>query len=424
MLLRGVNSKPHHPQLQLLVIILFLIAGSCLRLLWATDMEWKSEEKWMFEQAQQIASGTAPLPIIGMLSGAGVPNPGMTVWWFALIANFAHDPISMVRWVQSLNVLTIWLFFSFVMSQIPPNHRKPWLWGLAIASVNPLAVVLSRKIWIPDLLAPFCFLVFLGHWFRQKLWGGFLWGIAGAFIGQVHMGGFFLASGLLVWTVWHDYKHHTLKKIAWVAWLIGSALGSIPLIPWAWAVLPHMKHYRHSIVALLVPKFYLQWITTAVGVNLSNPLLKVFWKNFLFEPVIFGIPTYLMIPAHIFLLGIGLYPIYRFFKSRRNSQSRDSVSEVQPELNFYLQALAFGVGGVFTLSGVNVQPYYIIVVFPFLYIWLALCYHKQVKLLAIIALMQLFITFTFLVFIHRTGGFPGRGYGIVYRLQVEQPHNP
>ena len=152
MLLRGLNAKLRHSQLELLVIILFLIAGSCLRLLWATDMEWKSEEKWMFEQAQQIASGAAPLPIAGMRSGVRIPNPGMTVWWFALIANFAHDPISMVRWLQSLNILAIWLFFGFVIWQIAPSHRRPWLWGLAIASVNPLAVVLSRKIWIPDLL--------------------------------------------------------------------------------------------------------------------------------------------------------------------------------------------------------------------------------------------------------------------------------
>jgi len=420
MLLRGLNAKLRHSQLELLVIILFLIAGSCLRLLWATDMEWKSEEKWMFEQAQQIASGAAPLPITGMRSGVRIPNPGMTVWWFALIANFAHDPISMVRWLQSLNILAIWLFFGFVIWQIAPSHRRPWLWGLAIASVNPLAVVLSRKIWIPDLLTPFCFLVFLGHWFKKKLWGSFLWGITSVLIGQVHMGGFFFAFGLLLWTVWHDYKHKTLKEIAWTSWFLGSALGSIPLLPWAWVVLPQIGGYTRSVVGLLVPKFYLHWLTTAVGVNLSNPLGKALWRDFLREPLIFNMPTYLMIPAHIFLLGIGLYPIYRFFKSRRNSCDQAASDKVGSELNFYLKALGFGVGGIFTLTGVNVQPYYVIVVFPFLYIWLALLYQNQVKLLTTITLVQLFITFTFLVFIHRTGGSPGPGYGIVYRLQVEQ----
>ncbi len=415
MLFKALNAKHYH-KLELLIIILFLITGTCLRLLWATDMEWKSEEKWMFEQAQLVASGAAPLPIVGMQSGVHIPNPGMTVWWFALIANFAHDPIAMVRWVQCLNILAIWLFFGFVMWQIVPTHRKPWLWGLAFASVNPLAVVFSRKIWIPDLLPPFCFLVFLGHWFRKKLWGSFLWGIAGAFIGQVHMGGFFFAFGLLLSTIWHDYKDKTLKNTAWVGWFLGSALGGIPLIPWFWAILPKMGGYSRSIVSLLVPKFYFQWLTTAVGVNLSNPLRKAFWHYFLREPLIFGIPTYLMIPVHIILFAIGLYPIYRFFQSRRKFREQVFSGEVDTKLNFYLKALAFGVGGVFTLSFVNVQPYYILVVFPFLYIWLAVVYKNNVKLLAAIALMQLFVTVTFLVFIHRTGGIPGPGYGIVYRL--------
>ncbi|MBV8887592.1 MAG: hypothetical protein JO235_26840, partial [Chroococcidiopsidaceae cyanobacterium CP_BM_RX_35] len=303
-----------------------------------------------------------------------------------------------------------------VFWQIAPQKRQPWLWGLAIASVNPLAVVLSRKIWIPDLLTPFCFLVFLGHWFRKKHWGGFLWGIAGALIGQVHMGGFFYTFGLLLATIWHDHKHKTLKKTKWVIWLLGTVLGSIPLIPWLWAVSPQMGGYTRTIVSLLVPKFYLHWWTTALGVNLSNPLKKAFWSYFLQEPVIFNIPTYLMIPAHLFLLGIGIYPIYKYFQSRKQPRTPVNEDEIDAELNFYLKALAFGVGGVFTLSGVTIQTYYLIIVFPFLYIWLALVYKNKTRLLTTITLVQLFITLTFLTFIHRTGGIPGPGYGIIYRL--------
>jgi len=167
------------------------------------------------------------------------------------------------------------------------------------------------------------------------------------------MGGFFFAFGLLLWTVWHDYKHKTLKEIAWTRWFLGSALGSIPLLPWAWVVLPQLGGYTRSVVGLLVPKFYIHWLTTALGVNLSNPLGKALWRDFLREPLIFSMPTYLMIPAHIFLLGIGLYPIYRFFKSRRNSYDQ-AASDMGSELNFYLKALGFVVGGIFTLTGVNV----------------------------------------------------------------------
>jgi hypothetical protein len=420
---KALITKLHASRLQLVVMIGFLIAGTILRLLWAEDMEWKIEEKWMFEQAQLIASGAAPLPLVGMESSVIVRNPGMSIWCFALIAKFAHDPIAMVRCIQWLNIVTIWLFFGFVLWQIPQNQRRPWLWGLAIASVNPFAVLFSRKIWTPDILAPFCFLVFFGHWFRKKFWGSFLWGIAGIASGQVQMGGFFLTLGLLVWTVWHDYNHKTLKKTAWTGWVLGTALGGIPLIPWLWEVLPQMGGYRRSIVGLLVPKFYSQWVSSALGVNLSYSIKRVFWNDFLREPLIFGIPTYLMIPAHLFLVGIGLYALYRWFKSRKNSHKKASTSEVEPALIFYLKAMAIGVGGAFTLSAVNVHPYYITIVFPFMYMWLAQLYQKKVRLLMAIALVQLLITVTFLVFIHRTGGIPftGSGYGITYRLQVEQP---
>jgi hypothetical protein len=404
-------------KLQLLAIAIFLIIGSILRLLWAEDMEWKSEEQWMFEQARQIASGTIPLPISGMQSSVRIPNPGMSVWCFAAIAKFAHDPIAMVRWVQWLNVVTLWLFFAFVLWQIAKRQQAPWLWGLAIASVNPLAIVLSRKIWTPNILAPFCFLVFVGHWFRKKFWGSFLWGIAGVLMGQVQMGGFFLVIGLFAWTVWHHYRHKSLKETAWLGWFLGTAVGILPLIPWFWTVLPQMGGYSRSIVGLLIPKYYVQWPTTALGVNLSYALKKAFWFDFLREPLIFGVYTYLMVLAHLFLVVIGLYPLYTWYKSRKNSQKKDQKDS---ELSFYLKALGFGVGGAFTLSSISVAPYYMSVVFPFPYFWLARLYQHRIKILIAIALVQLFISFTFLTFIHRTGGitFAGSGYGTSYRFQM------
>ncbi|NER94338.1 MAG: hypothetical protein F6J86_10935 [Symploca sp. SIO1B1] len=477
-----INAKPPttnnkqpitNNQLQLLVIIGFLIIGSLLRLLWAADMEWKSEEQWMFNQAQQIVNGTIPLPISGILSSIGIPNPGMGVWCFAAIAKFADDPVSMARGVQLLNIAALWLFFAFVLRQIGQEERHTWLWGLAIASVNPLAIILSRKIWIPDLLAPFCFLIFLGHWFRQKFWGSFLWGIASICSGQVHMGGFFVVIGIFCWTVWHDGRKKILRKIAWMGYIFGNAIGSIPLLLWLWEVLPQWQGSRSSIVGLLVPKFYSQWLTTALGINLSYSLKDFFWQDFLREPLIFGIPTYLMVPAHLFLVGIGIYPFYRWLKRRKkaewriekvelriengegsyeknfsepgnesrlfpipNSQfplrsmvskalaQRDGVRQIphsqEPKLNLYLKALGFGVGGTFTLLAVNVPPYYMALVFPFTYIWLAQLYRHKTKLLLAIVLVQLLISLTFLIFIHRTGGIPfeGSGYGTSYRFQM------
>jgi len=413
-------AKLDNPQFQLVLIIGFLIIGSLLRLLWGADMEWKSEEQWMFSQAEQIVNGTIPLPRSGIQSSIGIPNPGMGVWCFAAIAKFADNPVAMARGVQLLNITAMWLFFAFVLWQIAKNQRDTWLWGLAIASVNPLAIILSRKIWIPDLLAPFCFLIFLGHWFRQKFWGSFLWGIAGICSGQVHMGGFFVVIGIFCWTIWHDGRKKILKKTAWIGYILGTALGSIPLLLWLWEVLPQWQGSRSSILGLLVPKFYSQWLTTALGINLSYSLKDVFWQDFLSEPLILGIPTYLMIPAHLFLVGIGIYPAYRWFKSRKSQRLKSPTNSENSQLNLYLKALGFGVGGTFTLLAVNIPPYYMALVFPFTYIWLAQLYRHKVKLLLAIVLVQLLISLTFLVFIHRTGGIPfeGSGYGTSYRFQM------
>ncbi|NER22783.1 MAG: hypothetical protein F6J96_19215 [Symploca sp. SIO1C2] len=462
-----ISNLQFNPRLQLLTVISFLLIGSILRLIWAADMEWKYDEKSIFELSQQIASGSTPWPVSGFPSSVLVRIPGMSVWCFAVIAKFAHDPIAMVRWVQWLNVITIWLFFGFILWQIAKEERHTWLWGLAIMSVNPLAILLSRRIWQPDILAPFCFLVLLGHWFRRKFWGSFLWGFVAILTGQVQMGGFFLVIGLFLWTVWHEYKQKILRKTAWVGWFLGTAIGFLPLIPWLWEVLPQMESYRRSIVALLVPKFYSQWVTTALGVNLSFTLKDFFWQDFLREPSVFGIPTYLMIPAHLFLVGIGLYPLYRWLKKKQNPpltpprrgtgsspdeknpppgdesrlfpipdsrfpipdsrfpipDSRFPIPHSQePKLSFYLKALGFGVGGAFTLSRVNVHPYYIAIAFPFIYLWLAGLYRNKIKILLAIALVQLLISLTFLVYVHRTGGMPycGAGYGVSYRFQVEK----
>jgi len=83
---------------------LFLILGSFFRVSWPLDMEWKGDEKWMFAKALAIASNQAPWPWIGMPSGVGLQNPGLSIWPFALLAHVAHDPVAMAQAVQWINV--------------------------------------------------------------------------------------------------------------------------------------------------------------------------------------------------------------------------------------------------------------------------------------------------------------------------------
>ncbi|NEO82757.1 MAG: hypothetical protein F6J87_00625 [Spirulina sp. SIO3F2] len=408
------------PRQQLWFVVACLAIGSVLRLVWAADMEWKSEEQWMFNEARKLAQGQIPLPPGGIMSSIGIPNPGMGLWCFALIARFATTPVGLVRGVMLLNVVVLWLFFGFVLWQISRTKRLTWLWGLAIASVNPIALVFARKIWIPDLLAPFCLLCFVGHWFRQRFWGAFLWGAASLCAGQVHMGGLFFTLGLWLWTLWYDARRHALRQTAWWGWLLGSALASIPLVYWLWDALPQWQRSSSSIVGLLVPKFYAQWITSALGINLSYPLEQVFWSTFLQEPRIGGIPTYLMVLAHGFLVGVGLWAVYQWFQDRRSPRSPQAKATRHPKLDDHLNALGLGVGGVFTLTATNVVPYYIPIVFPFPFLWLARAYHQRTRWLLAIVLAQLVVSLTFLTFIHTHGGCDDCDYGRTYRVQQQE----
>jgi hypothetical protein len=169
----------------------FILCGCLLRLVWAADMKWKADEVWMYETARGVVMGQIPWPWLGMGNGVGFANPGLSVWSFIGLAGLSHDPVEMVRWVQVSNVLAIGLFSGFVRRYVLRTEQMIWLWGLAIASVNPLAIHFSRAIWATDILPLVGFFVFVGHWFRQQRWGAFVWGLVGTLIGQIHMSGFF-----------------------------------------------------------------------------------------------------------------------------------------------------------------------------------------------------------------------------------------
>ena len=77
-------------------------------------MEWKLDEKWMFQVSQRIASGADPWPWVGMQSGVGMRNPGLSIWPFALLGSLFHDPVAMVQTIQWVNVLALWGFAAWV----------------------------------------------------------------------------------------------------------------------------------------------------------------------------------------------------------------------------------------------------------------------------------------------------------------------
>ena len=69
-----------------------IIIGSVLRLIWIEDMEWKYDEWWMYTHAM-LAPLEGIWQSVGMKSGAGIINPGLSVWVFSMIGYFVETPL-------------------------------------------------------------------------------------------------------------------------------------------------------------------------------------------------------------------------------------------------------------------------------------------------------------------------------------------
>ena len=411
------------PNVQRGLIFGFVVIGCLLRFLWAEDMEWKSDEIWMFEQARAIVLGRASLPSVGMMNSAGFVNPGMSLWVFIPLA-LSPDPLQMVRWVMALNSGALVAFTGFILWNIPRNQQLTWLWGLAIASVNPMAILFSRKIWAQNILPPFCFLLFLGHQFRHRIWGAAMWGLVGAIVGQIHMSGFFFQPILVGWTLWQERDRVKLddsitslsSRTNWLSFMLASGLGLMPMLPWVRVLIEQGIHRGPGSARNFVPEFYLQWLTTGWGLNLEHQLDRVFWQVFLAEPRVFGFSTYGMAVAHLFLVGSALWTLWCWVGAKSHRQQVRLVPGYN-NMRFYFMAGAIGMGLFLTGIGQRVPVYYLTILFPLPYIWVVVMCKANPKWLSAIAATQLAISVTFLGFIHHQGGIPDGKYGTAYHLQ-------
>ena len=404
-------------------VLFFIIAiGLFLRLVWVSDMEWKDDEQWMYKKAHEAAAA-GQLPAAGMRSGGGIVNPGMSIGVFAFIAKFTDDPLEMNRVVQVLNIFSVLGFLLFVFLKVKGDEREIWLLGITLAAISPLAVLFSRKIWAQDLLPGLSFLIILANSYRNKGWGAFVWGLAGALIGQVHMSGFFFAAGLFVFTVLHDYYNKI--KFRWICWIAGSIIGSISIIPWIQFMLDNPQLSHQSFWHIFQFNFYLCWFFDSQGLNVMYSMRKEFWQ-FIKEPVIAGIPTYLVAVAHLFLAAASIFTLMALWKYMKRAIRflKDKIPFKNIFLNmsitrFYLFSVLLGLGVFMTLSGTTIYTHYLICAFPFSYIFLAKVLEHRKRLMFAIIFAQLFVTILFLFYVHNHNGIEKGDYGKVYRVQVK-----
>jgi len=404
----------------LLLIILF---GLFMRLIWTTDMEWKGDETYMYTAAHEsINKGI--FPNVGMESGGGLVNPGLSVGIFAAIASFTNDPIAMDRVVEISNVIAILCFLIFIFYKIDLKEKETWLLGIVLASISPLAVLFSRKIWAQDMLPIFSFLIILTNFYRNKKSCAFLWGLLGAIIGQIHMSGFFFAFGLFVFTVIHD--RYNKINFKWAYWIAGSAIGSISLIPWILFIIQNPQMSKASFWHIFQFNFYLYWLLDSLGLNIYYSLRKDFWQ-FIREPIVAGIPTYLVAVAHLFLVFISfilfnkiLKYFVRIYHLIKQKKLLENIFIGISITKFYLLSILLGLGIFMTLSGTTIYQHYIICAFPFTYIFFVKIFNDNKKIIYSVIIAQLIISASFLTFIHKNNGAENGNYGKAYHAQIEQ----
>jgi hypothetical protein len=408
-----------------------LVAGAVLRLVWVQDMEYKSDEIYMFDRTRAVGV-TEPWPWLGIESGVNLHNPGMSVWVFVVpgkLLGGGEDPTVLARVPQWGSIVALGLLVVFAFRSVAAEEREPWLWGIALAAVNPSVLWLHRKIWAQATLAPFSVLFLIGWWNRQRHWGAFLWGLVGACLGQIHMSGFFYAGGFVLWTaLW------ARKNVYWGSWLAGSCVGALPLLPWIHYVLhaPSQEMPVHNWLNLLSFPFWWFWICEPLGEGVTEPLLRHSWE-FLTYPVVAGQPTYLVGLLSVLAVGTGVLILGRAahaaWQARRSWRVWWTGQPSQTELA--VGAALWGFGLLLTATGCLMHRYYLLVAFPLQFVWLARlaltpfggdpqCRKPARILLLSMCVAQFLVSAGFLEYIHVNDGAVHGFYGRAYRAQSEE----
>lgn len=416
-----------------------MLAGVAFRLIWLSDMEYKPDEAWTFERVKAFLQ-TGEAPLVGMGSSIGVTNAGLSIWLFLALGYIAHalTPTALARAVQIANVLALLLLAAFAQRMVSRREREPWLWATALVAVNPLSVLFSRKIWPPDLF-PLFTLGFLAAWWRRsRRVGAFCWGLTGALLGQIQLGGFLFAVSFALITLIYDRR-----SVAWPAWLTGSVVGIVPMAPWLFRLVHDAA--RTADMPLQVPdtlphaaagmagttlgpklgflEFLVGWPGLATGLDLPYALGHDFWR-YLASPFFWGVPTCLSGIVFAVVLVLWGRLIGRFlFRPRARRRTRHLSAQTFSALAL-VASFAVYYGLLCIVRRGEVPLHDLIIAFPLpalSMIWLADAAGPKLPraLLGSLTLALAAQTMLFLIYIHNADRIKG-DYGVPYRAKQAQ----
>ena len=401
-------------------LALAVLLGIVFRLAWINDIEYKSDEAQTFAITESYFT-THEWPTVGIMSSQGLPNSGLSLWQMTAIEAFVPaDPQSVTRAIEVINCASLLLLALFIWRCVDAREKEAWGWGLALISVNPLAVLFSRKIWELDLFPPYVLGVLLGWWYRDRWWGALLWGFTGALLGQVHLGGFYYAAAFFLVTLYYGRRDTN-----WTAWFAGSVLGALPMLPWLAVVFTTHPHVTPPSLSNLNPLIFAHWLGYASALELAYSLGRDFW-NFLAGPVIGGVPTYMAALVHVVLLALECMIFVRLYK-RWSAEARALLFSPQSKTALVLLA-AFLVHGLIVIASLHESYlHYLAITFPLpvlSLVWLdraASSRHGVITqsrgLLTAIVIGQAILTLLFLLYVHQAAHIDG-DYGTPWHAQI------
>jgi hypothetical protein len=421
------------------LLVVILIIGATFRLIYPSDIEYKADQDYTFKETQS----TTQLPTLGMNSGVGLKNPGMSVWVFIALAKIFHvkTPIDLSRAVQCCNILALLFLAFFIFKEIAPSKREPWIWTLALAAVNPIDIIFHRVIWTQSIFPLFSILILYSWWKKDKFWKAFLWGILGATVGQIHMPAFFYSFSLFIWTLLFDRKNTN-----WKGWLLGSFLGGIPLIPWLIYLSQtnffsshsgNSFQFYHSFVISHHPlngwwsgsllQYWLLWITSSLGLGLDYFFQFETWR-FLKGNIINTIFFIIIVIVFCICVGLNLTNKLKKIKPQNLVFFIKNIFNSTDKEVMFLGAIFFGLGIIMTFAPFYIHRHYLIVTFPMMYLGIVKfilniaedCKDRKKfarTLLLLLVVCQLCLSLNVLNYIHNHGGIVNGEFGVSYGHQ-------
>ena len=415
-------------------VLAAIVLGAVLRFAWPGDVEFKVDERWMLEHA--LAAGrTDAWPWSGMESSAILANPGASVWAFAALSRVfgLETPPALSMGVAACGVLALLVATWMAWHAVEADAREAWLWGVALAAVNPVAVTLQRKIWAQSLL-PLLAVALWWCWLRRHRRGGAAaWGALGMVMGQIHLSGLVLVAALAGWTRWRAGG----PRPAWSWWWAGTLVAALPLVPWAVEAVPALLTAAAERTAAaggggtlrghpwwnaVVPRFWALWISEPVGPLVHS--LGEHFPGYLRWPVVAGKPTWLMGAASLAAWGVlarGLWGGRR----RLTEPARRGLDGTAALLGAALLPL----GILLTLTTLTLYRHHLLAAFPLPLVWfswiaLGAGGRRARRWLAALLVANLFLSAGFLHYVHVHGGAPLGDYGVTWSTQSTEPSSP